>query len=138
MEVKCSLGNQQVVAAEEKRTQRIGGCSFAGHQNLAEGNTFLCKSTMEMVKRTMKDFKNRVQEQCFTLNRSERGPCCLKTHKAMPGLFFAARGIRAASDIGTGYPVQSGMGDVLDCSGLAYLLILVCLCQVSSYRVTER
>lgn len=79
MEVKCSLGSQQVVAAEEKRTQRIGGCSFAGHQNLAEGNTFLCKSTMEMVKRTMKDFKNRVQEQCFTLNRSERGPCCLDT-----------------------------------------------------------
>lgn len=93
---------------------------------------------MEMVKRTMKDFKNRVQEQCFTLSRSERGPCYLKKHKTMPGLFFAARGIHTASDARTGCPVRSGMGDVLDCSGLAYPLILVCLCQVSSYRVTER
>jgi len=91
-----------------------------------------------MVKRMMEDFKNRVQEQCFTLNRSESGPCCLKTHKAVPSLYFAARCFYTASDILTGYPAWSGMGDVLDCSGLAYPLILVCLCQVSSHRVTER
>lgn len=137
MDVKCCLCNQQVVAAEQKRTQRIGRCSFAGYQNLVEGNMFLCKNTMEMVKRTMKDFKNRVQELCFTLNRSERGPSCLKTHKALPSLFFAARCFRTASDIRTGYPEQSGIGDVLDRSGLTYPLVLVCLCQVSSYRVIE-
>lgn len=87
MEVKSSLCNQ-IVAAEQKQTQRTGGCSFAGYQNPAEGNAFPCKNTKERVKRTTKDFKNRVQEQCFTLNRSEGGPCCLKTHKAMPALFF--------------------------------------------------
>lgn len=52
-----------------------------------EGNTFLCKNAMGMLKGLRKDFKNRVLEQCFTLNRSEGALCCLKTHKAMPGCF---------------------------------------------------
>lgn len=87
MEAKRSLHNQQAAAAQQKWKWRIGGCSCAGYQNLVEGNRFLCKNAMGMLKGLRKDFKNRVQEQCFTLNRSEGALCCLKTHKAMPGCF---------------------------------------------------
>lgn len=137
MEVKCSLRNQQAAAAKQEWERRIGGCSCAGYQNFVEGNTFLCKNTMGMLKGLSKDFKNRVQEQCFTLNRSERALCCLKTHKAMPGCLIQ----HAAFILHLTHAQlpSSEWGEwCVRLLRVVHLFILFCLCQLFSYRGTER
>lgn len=113
------------------------GVLSLGIKTLLKETHFFCKTTMEMWRE-----QGRISKIECTNEVSHwighKGVPAVWRHTELCLAFFFFSCCMLLSYIYTGYMAESGVGEALECSGLAHPLSLGCLWQASSYRATER